>query len=412
MRKIIGSIDIGSDTIKLIIGEFHNNKVNILFSLAEPTVGYKDNEITSKADFIQVIHKILKEASTALGFKVKKFIVNVPASKNSFIANEVVNTINNDDGKINGNDILRVMQTAAYNQIASSEELIAVLPIKFMIDGNEIDKPFGKKAKSLTLKAILVTAPKQEVHEMVTILEECGIEVIDVTTTGLTCYYNFKNDNYDNKTGIIINLGDYKTTLSVFSKGKFINNEVIDTGGAYIDRDLAVMYDISKKEAKNLKETLALATTRKANPKETLNLVNMAKEELTLNQYEVSEIVGKRIEDILKLSKKSINLLTKKEISYIIITGGLTELKEFPIALRNVFGEKAKIGGINIIGLRDNKYSVALGMIKYFNDKLSLRKREYSTISESEVDVMCNIDSKPLSKDSILGKVFGYFFDN
>jgi len=412
MRKIIGSIDIGSDTIKLVIGEFYNNKINILLALTEPTNGYKDHEITDQEEFSNTIKKILKDASEQLGFKVKKFIVNIPTSSNSFIVNEVVNTINSENNVVNGNDILRVMQTAAYNQINDIDELIAVLPISFFVDEEETDRPFAKRGKTLALKAILVTAPKREIHNMVSTLEACGIEVIDITTTGITDYYNFKNDNYDSKTGVVINIGDYKTTLSIFSKGRYINNEVIDTGGAYIDRDLAVMYDISKSEAKKLKEHLALASTRKANPKETIKIVNMAKEELIVNQYEISEIVARRMEDILKLSKKSINLLTKKEISYIIITGGLTEIKDFPLVLASVFGEDAKIGGINLLGIRNNKYSVALGMIKYFNDKLSLRNREYSTINESEADVMCSVDAKALSNDSILGKVFGYFFDN
>ena len=87
-------------------------------------------------------------------------------------------------------------------------------------------------------------------------------------------------------------------------------------------------------------------------------------------------------------------------------------MKDFPLALASVFGSSAKIGAINTIGIRNNKYSVALGMINYFNEKLSLRQRDYSTVNEAEADVMCSVDAKLLSNDSILGKVFGYFFDN
>jgi len=411
MRKIIGSIDLGSDTIKLIIGENFDNKINILLAVETKTRGYKNGEIINEDEFINCLKKLLNDASDKLGFRLRKLIANLPSSENNFVISEVTNTVTNEDKIISGDDILRVLQSAAYNKVSESEELVSVMPVIFRVDDEETTEPFGKNGKKLTLKAILVTAPKYEMYEYISVLEKCGIEVVDITTTGLVDYYNFKNELYDEKTGIVVNLGEYTANLSVFNKGKYINNEVIETGGIYIDQEIAAAYNLNLNEAKKLKEKLALASNRRANPKEITKIVNEAREELTINQYELTEIVANRVEETLKLTKKSINLLTKKEISYIIITGGLTELKDFPLALASVFGNSAKVGTINTIGVRSNKYSTALGMIKYFNDKLSLRQREYSTISETDAEMMCNENSKS-SSDSIIGKVFGYFFDS
>ena len=52
-------------------------------------------------------------------------------------------------------------------------------------------------------------------------------------------------------------------------------------------------------------------------------------ENIKINQYEISEIISSRLREILNLSRKQINLLTKMEISSIIITGGTTELNDF-----------------------------------------------------------------------------------
>ena len=49
------------------------------------------------------------------------------------------------------------------------------------------------------------------------------IEIIDITTTGLVDYYNFKDEELDNTNSIIVNIGGYTTNISVFSKGIFIN---------------------------------------------------------------------------------------------------------------------------------------------------------------------------------------------
>jgi cell division protein FtsA len=283
----------------------------------------------------------------------------------------------------------------------------------FRVGDLETLEPYHKKGNVLSVKCVLVTGDKKTIYDLIDILLKCELEVIDITSSGLSDYYNFKNTNYDVKTGVVINLGNTSTIINIISKGIYINSEILDTGGYDIDKDIAFGYNLKRTEAKYLKETLASASIRTADAKETLKIANKDGKEIEVNQYELSEIVANRLSEILKLSKKSINHLTKKEISYIIITGGLTEIKDFSIELSSIYGENVKIGTINNIGARQNKFSASVGTLIYFNDKLNLRNKEYSTISENDIELMCNKDSKiGVANDSILGKVFGYFFDN
>ena len=48
MRKIFSALDIGSNTIKLVVGEFTLNKLNILCAVKVPSYGFKANYITNK----------------------------------------------------------------------------------------------------------------------------------------------------------------------------------------------------------------------------------------------------------------------------------------------------------------------------------------------------------------------------
>ena len=209
----------------------------------------------------------------------------------------------------------------------------------FRVADEETKEPFNKRGKSILAKTVLVTGSKIEVYSLIGALEKCGLEVIDIASPGLVDYYNFKNESLDKDVGIIVNIGHYKTHVSVINKGIYINNDVIPVGGANIDNDIAFMYKLRRDDAKYLKENLALAHTRRANPKETKEILNKEGETLVINQYELSEIVASRVTEMLKLIKTSINHLTKKEISYMIITGGLSELKDFNIAVSTLFGE-------------------------------------------------------------------------
>lgn len=74
-----------------------------------------------------------------------------------------------------------------------------------------------------------------------------------------------------------------------------------------------------------------------------------------------------------------------------------------------IFDNNASIGNIDTIGIRDNKYSTVSGLIRCFNEKLELRDNDYSMIDLDNENDKKKLD---LSDTSVLGKVFGYFFDN
>ena len=134
---------------------------------------------------------------------------------------------------------------------------------------------------------------------------------------------------------------------------------------------------------------------------------------IKLNILEVTEVVMSRLVEILNFAKKQILLLTKQEIDYIIITGGLTEIKSFKNLITEVFGKGTLVYKIDTIGVRDNKYTTALGMIKYFIDKMDVRGKEYSMISETDEELLVKPDSK-LKKENIdvIGKMFKNFIKN
>ena len=104
----------------------------------------------------------------------------------------------------------------------------------------------------------------------------------------------------------------------------------------------------------------------------------------SINQKEASEIVYNNLIEIIKKAKKELNNLTKKEIHYIIITGGISNIPGFDTLCTEVYNDLVP-SKMDKIGIRDNMYSSSYGIIKYFINKLELRGREYSMFSDEEV---------------------------
>ena len=410
MRKIFTALDIGSNTIKVVVGEFIGTKLNILSAVKVTSRGYVNNYILDKEALISRIKEAISKTEEELNIKIRKVILNVPTYNLDFKLTD--GRVELEENVVKSNDIVRLLQDVSKNKIDHKNELICTLPIMFKVDDEETINPYGKHGNILYVKSILVSTDKKTIYDLATIVNSCNLDIIDITTTGLVDYYNFKSKELDTKNIAIVNLGSTTTNISIFSKGIFINNKIIDDGGFYIDKEIASVYNLKRNETEYLKEKLALAVINNADENETITLTNKNGEEITVNQYELSKIVSEKMDNLLKIIKKNINLLTKKEISYIIITGGLSEIKDINLLINNVFNKNGKIGKINNLGARDNSYSVALGMLKYFNSKLILRNREFSSLTEEEIDAMCTISEKNTSKNSLISRVVGYFFDD
>ncbi len=413
MRKIIASLDIGSNTIKLIVGEFIKNKLNILCASEVASKGIKKGLVARKDELIPALKETFHKAEEMLGIPVKEVVLSIPAYYTEAKISEGTSTITSEDHLITHQDLIRAMHAASYNKIADDEELISILPTAYKIDNAIVKNPINMIGHKLSLKAVLITVPKASVNEFLKVLDSIGIKVIDFVTTSLGDYALNHLKEFGSKIGAIINIGEETTTVSIFNKGILTRAEVIELGGSNIDKDISYIYKITKKDARSLKEHLGLAVSDMAASEERITVTDRLGEKLVINQLDLSEIIESRLTEILELSQKQINLLTKREIEYIIITGGSSEIRDFNKLLDKVFTKPHILGKIDIVGARNNKFSTGLGIIKYYNGRLKLKNKEYSVFNLDELEILSGVHKKvSINENSILGKLFGYFFDS
>ncbi|NLC48172.1 MAG: cell division protein FtsA [Tenericutes bacterium] len=411
MKEIISSLDIGSSTVKLIVGEVYKNEVHVLAVSEVKSKGVKKGIIVSPEETLISLKEVFSRCEEMLNIKINNVVLTVPSYYAEFIISEGESTITNENGIVQGIDIVRVLQGCVYNKVPNNKELVSIMPVEFIIDDNKkVKDPKGMNTTKLKCKAVLSLAPKKNVYAAASILESIGVNIVDINFGSVADYYEFKTDEFDKKNTAVINIGSEKTEVSIFKKGILIETENIEIGGKSIDRDICYIYDINRKNARNLKEKFALASRRNASTSWSEDVLTNSNEDIKINQYEISEIIYSRIKEILDLSKKQINILTKLEISYIIITGGATEVNDFNLVVEEVFGKELNTFKVKELGCRHNKYSSALGLIKYYHSKLSFRNKLAYTVDESLQQEL--LSNKKINSSTILGKIYGYFFNN
>lgn len=412
MKQIITSLDLGSNSVKIVVGEIYKDELFVLACSEVRSRGVKKGLIVDSDLVMESIKEALKRTEDVLGIKIDSLIISVPSYYAEFQRGEGTTNIIREDKLVVGEDITRALQDSVYNKISPNLELVSVMPAEFLLNDKELLKdPRGREAYKLSVSSILGTVPKKNVYTLINILEALGVRVVDLAFGGQADYYAFRDPLYKEKIGAVINIGTNKTEVSIIAEEILVSTAVIDTGGRNIDRDISYIYDITVDDSKQIKESFAYAHKTLASTSETTMCLTKNNEHIKINQYEVSEIVYSRIREILEMSKKQINLLTKKDISYIIITGGTTEIEGFSRVFGEVFGKNTPVTRVETLGVRNNRYSTVLGIIRLYYEKLKFRNRIPSTIKEEDQENLFR-DRKKIDGSSLLGKVYSYFFDN
>lgn len=400
------SIDLGSDTVKIVVCEYCDGKYNVLASTNTRVVGIKRGIINDEMMVIKSIELAVSEIEKQLGFRIDKAIISIPSYDVEF---NIYNSECEVAGLVSGSDIATCFKKAIKENVSDKQEVVTVFPIDFVIDDEEkVYDPKGMNAYKLSTRAIFSTIPKELVYTYLEIFQKCNIEVIDLCFATLGDFYQSLSKDYQKNVGAVVNIGSSKTEISIFNKGLMIKSHLLLIGSKMIDKDIKYLYHIDGINARSLKERFALANSQYAED-EVIDFVNIDGENILISQREISQIVESRIEELLKNVKKYLNNLTNKEISYIIITGGITDIPGFSSVAESVFGDIMHSVNMNVLGIRSNMYSSCIGMIKYLHEKLELRGINYSMFDISNYK---KEKKKSVLNDFVIEKIENYINSN
>ena len=412
MGNIYAGIDLGTDSIKIVVASYNDDKYYVLASSCSPSFGISHGFITDTKLAVSSVKNCLKKINDMLGIKITKVIACIPPDNCKM--DIVLGSCNIVDyQEITGVDVKNVLMDAIKGQDLNNDELVTAMPINFTIDDkNVVSDPKGMKGTTLETKLVISTVPKEPLYRILQVLKLSGLDTVDICFTSVGDYFSIKNKKNSELVGAIVNIGEDFTNVSIFNRGIQIKNSVLQVGSNNVDKDISYVFKCNNIESRKIKENFAVCLTTYADSSDTLKIEQNDGEIREVNQVGVSKIVEARVREILKLVKNEIKNLTNREIRYIIITGGLSELAGFSYLVEQEFGFVAKVCNMPVIGVRHNKYSSCFGAIKYFHEKLALRGTECEMISREDERELTNVSTNQIDNENMISKVFGHFFDN
>ena len=413
MRKIMSCLDIGNANIKFIVAEIKDRNLYVLTSSIVSNEALKKDMTMDYIVLEEQIKKILSDTKEKLGIEIKKTLLVIPSDTASFTINRAKIDIKNEDNLITVKDMLKVVNLSGKNVIQDNMELVNITPLYYTLDdSSQTDLPINTFSKSLEVKSIITSSIKEDVYKYLKILDNLGISVVDISYDVVGNYFALKNHDMDATCGVIVDIGYLSTSVSIYNKGVLVNTEKIKVGSFNVLKDISYVYKISLESAKDVYKRVGLGNSKNASNLDKVEIKDNNGDKLIVNQVNLSEIIESRVQEILRMAKKQINTLTKRQISYIICTGGIANIGDFDLNVLEVFGKNARTCYINTIGIRDTRYASALGLIKWYDYNAKLKNYDYSILNLEEQEEFSKEESEAkTSSNSIIGKVFDYFFE-
>ena len=359
------SIDIGSSSVKTIVGEKFHNGINVIGTGQTYTSGIKNGLIDDFDIAKQAIKDTIKKASIASGVDIKEVFLKLP-----IIGTEVYDETNEiefyEDTELDGTHIESALEGIREKNDVPETEVINAFPIKFIVDGdNEVSDPKELIARhSLKVEAGVIAIQQSILINMIKCVESCGVDVLDVYSDAYN--YNSVLSATEKELGAcVIDIGEDVTQLAFYERGELVDADSVEMAGRDITEDVAEAFNTTYETAEKVKHQYGHAFYDSASSQDIFNVNQIdSEEEVQYTQKDLADVIEARVEEIfLSVFDVLEELGLTKVNGGFVVTGGSANLLGVKELLQDMVSEKVRIHTPSQMGIRKPEFSSAISTI-------------------------------------------------
>lgn len=408
--NIYTGIDIGSTSIRCAILDFNQvERKNTILGIGNTSsTGLKGGNIVSREKMIEDMEKVLIEAEKAANVKVENVWISVSGdhirgiNTQGAIAVDGNKSNGNESGKIDENDVRKVLEMAKAISFPTDREILHILPQEYVVDMMEkIKEPIGISGRRLEARVHLVTVTSSAAINLINCAQDLGLTVNGLVFQGLASGVATLDSDEKDMGVVSINIGSKTTDVTIYFEGGVHHTSVLPIGADSITNDIAVMLSISRNEADRIKLKYGSAKASMASTELMIDVKNNdSTKPIQVSENQLSQYVEARMVEIYQLIGRELSrtdIYTK--LAYgLVITGGGALLPNIAALGEEVLGMRVRVGAP-----RGISSSIDISNSPELSSAIGL-----ALWSNNSEDIMLDIPTQIGIKDFI-GKITGWF---
>lgn len=395
------SLDIGSSSVKVLIGEVDGGSLHVIGVGNVQSAGIRKGTIIDIDATVQSIRKAVEQAERMTGMQIREVVLGIPANGVHLQDVKGVVAVNSENREITDDDLDRVMKSAQVMSVPPEREIVNIIPKQFIVDDyDEIKDPRGMIGVRLEMDGTLITTSKTLVHNILRCVERSGLVIREIYLQPLAAGQFALTEDEMNHGTAFIDIGGGSTTIAIFGDNRFISTAVIPVGGDHLTKDLSIILKTPTEQARKIKHQYGHAFYDDASDDELFEVpVIGADSKDQYSQRYISEIIGVRLEELFDLVLEEFYRMGIQDLpGGVVLTGGTTKLDGILQLARHVLRTRVRIHTPEYIGVREPMYSTAVGLIRY----ASMEDSYFGTVAESQtVAASSEMDYQPSNKKKV-----------
>ena len=382
-KQIHASVQIADHEIRLVVGEFHENHLNILRVERVKHSGVQNQKIIHESSVVSALSKAVKNASDVLGYTIERVLLVVPSIQMKKLNGRV--NVEVKSGKVQLADIQRGVNDIIVSEHDENLELVNIGGIKYIINGISSRKlPLNEECDQFIMDLDLFYCEKNSLYSYANVVEKAGLDIIDICLDAYAigeeaALFEQAISNYI----VLINLERQTTTLSLFSHGKLLNSEVLFEGYGEWASALANSTGLKSDVCIRLLMENAILKNKEYSSDPVFIWPKDGKES-TLSLKQIHEIVAPSVHKWLEMMNQACGPIIGENKGQVVITGEGVEIAGMN-DVSDIIANKANIYVPQTIGARDGALCANLGMFYAYRDINSIRNSSLLVADEQVI---------------------------
>jgi len=370
-QRLISGIDLGSNYIRIAVGEVRDGVLDIIGVAETPSKGISKGEVTNIEDAISSISACLEQVEKVIGLPVQDVFVGVSGTHMIFQESRGVVSIARADRAIKRDDVERVLEAAQAVVSLANYEVLHILPRSFSVDNQPgVIDPVGMVGTRLEVNAQIILGLTNQIRSLTKCFDRVGVKVSELVVNPLATARAILSERQKELGVLLINIGNTTTNIAVFEDGNILTIKIMPFGSRYITTDLAIglRVPIDLAEMIKINHGTVLPISMIKNKK--IEFADLDKREKgSASMKEVSKIIKGRCEKTFKLIDEELAFIGRRNKlpAGIVLAGAGSKLEGLVNVAKNVFKLPASLGSLRgFVGNNkalDIGFATAVGLI-------------------------------------------------
>lgn len=280
----IVSLDIGTEYVKVLIGEVKGDQVEIIGAARQRQrlTDMASGAVTDIAGVVENCDAALRIAERASGVVARNTVIGIAGELVKGMTTSVSYRRSKPEIQIDMvelRDIIERVQRAAFEKARSQLEwetgakdvqvkLVNAAVVDVMIDGYRITNPIGFQGKDVTISVFTAFAPMVHLGALQTVARDLDLNLINIAAEPFAVAKSVGADDSTEFSAIFIDIGGGTSDIAVVNNGGVVGTRMFAIGGRSFTKRIATTLGVGFEKAEALKLTHSAGELEKEQEKE------------------------------------------------------------------------------------------------------------------------------------------------